>query len=233
MNQNPARVQNLDFPTWTHSGHHGPISYQIALQPSRTTPGSPWLVHVRLNHPVGWILKKATLGSKSVEFPIQPMTRGNESFEMEYSGDFPPFGPGPQIETLWDTPTGQVTLRLDHGLKLESTTEVPSGLPDGGSFPWAPSLVLGLILILGGGLGWIRQRPKGRLKRWSKRAKSSQPPKDAPWPVWETWLGELVQSARKLSDTPTTINLVALLDNARFGIPFNDFWKEVIRKMPS
>ena len=141
--------------------------------------------------------------------------------------------PGPQIETLWDTPTGQVTLRLDHGLKLESTTEVPSGLPEGRSFPWAPSLVLGLILILGGGLGWIRQRPKGRLKRWSKRAKSSQPPKDAPWPVWETWLGELVQSARKLSDTPTTINLVALLDNARFGIPFNDFWKEVIRKMPS
>ncbi len=231
MSQKPALVQNQDFPTWNHSGQYGPIQYQMVLQPSRTTPGSPWLVHVQLNHPVDWILEKATLGSKSLEFSKRPITRGNDSFEMEYLGDFPPFGSGPQLETLWDTPTGQVTLLLDHGLKLESLAEVPQVLPKGGSFPWAPGLILGFLLILVGCQWWIRQNPAGQLKKWGKRAKASQPLRDASWPIWENWLSEHVQSARKLSVTPTTIVLIALLDNARFGIPYNDSWCELIQKL--
>ncbi len=231
MNQSPVKVQNLDFPTWTHSGNQGPIHYQIVLQPSRTAPGSPWLVHVRINTPYEWILKKATLGDKSLVFPMQPMTQENASFEMEYSGDLPPFGPGPQVETQWDTPTGPLTLRLDHGLQLPSTTLDPPILPVGGSFPWAASLVLGLILLVGCGLWWIRKRPKNRLKKWRNQARATQPPRDAPWPVWETWLGKMGHSAQKLIISPTTNALISQLDKSRFGVPYNDFWQEVIQNL--
>lgn len=220
--------QNLDFPIWTHSGESGPLHYNFTIQPKSAVPGSSWNVQVKVEAPSGWSLKKWTLVDKLsasglTNNGITPSSLGNPwTFEMEYPGELPPFGPGPKIETIWETPDGPVSILLDPGLTL-STTEKHTGLVENPTtFPWPISLVLTLILLIGLVLIWIRKHPKNQIKRWSRTIRANQPTSESPWPVWETWLNNAAQSARsRLPDVPETRALLTVLDEARFGPPFN------------
>ena len=121
--------QNLDFPIWTHSGESGPLHHNITIQPKSAIPGSTWNVQGKVDAPFGWILRKASLTNNPSTSNLTPeglsiASKGSLwTFQMEYQGDMPPFGPGPQLETLWETPDGPVSILIDSGLTLTGTLE--------------------------------------------------------------------------------------------------------------
>lgn len=229
--------QNLDFPIWSHSGQSGPLHHQITIQPKSAVPGSSWIVQVKVDAPSGWILKKGALTKNPSGSPWEgegisrPAQGGAWTFQMEYQGELPPFGPGPQIETLWETPEGLVSILIDSGLVWTSTGENPEAPQTAKPFPLAASVLLGLIVLWMGVLFWMRRRPKFRIRRWAHQVLAGQPQAGSSWPVWETWLNNAAQSARsRLSDVPEAKVLMSRLDEARFGAPFNETWKRFLGK---
>ena len=223
--------QKLDFPIWTHSSQNGPLHHHITIQPKSAIPGSNWMVKAKIEAPPGWSLKQWKLVDKPspsglAKDGIAPSPPGSPwTIEVEYSGDLPPFGPGPQLETIWETPDGPVSLLIDSGLTLSTTDNHGALIGNPTTFPWAPALVLAIILLAGIILIWIRQRPKIRIRRWGRKLGTNQPDPESPWPVWEAWLNRAARSARSgLPQVPEARALITLLDEARFGLPFNPSW---------
>lgn len=230
--------QDHDFPIWNHSGITGPLQYQITIQPKSAVPGSPWMVQLKVEAPPGWILKKGGLTKIAPASPSAgegsspPSQVGPWTIQGEYQGELPPFGPGPQVETIWDTPGGQVSLLLDSGLALASIQETPEGSPISRPFPWAASVVLGLVVLLMGVLIGMRRSSKFQVGRWVRKTRATQPREGASWSEWESWLNGAAHSARiRLPDVALVREWVSLLDEARFGPPFNDGWKRLQKVM--
>jgi hypothetical protein len=231
--------QNLDFPIWTHSGESGPLHHNITIQPKSAIPGSTWNVQGKVDAPFGWMLRKASLTNNPSTSNLTPeglsiASKGSLwTFQMEYQGDMPPFGPGPQLETLWETPDGPVSILIDSGLTLTGTLETSKLLQHPKPFPLAAPVLVALVLVLVGTVIWISMRPKFRMRRWAHRTWAKQPKRDSSWAVWETWLNNAAHSARtSLPDVARGREWISILDDARFGPPFNETWKQLVEGLP-
>lgn len=231
--------QNLDFPIWSHSGQTGPIHHNITIQPKSAVPGSTWIVQFKIEAPMGWILKKGLLTKNPLvsnlasEAIFTSFQSGPWTFQIEYQGDLPPFGPGPQMETFWETPNGPASILIDPGLTITSTRETSAVTQPPTPLPIAAPILVALVLVLMGIQIWLRRLPNFRMRRWAQRTWAKRPQANSSWTVWETWLNDSAASARKqLPDVAKAREWTSLLDEARFGVPFNETWQAIQNGMP-